>query len=39
MGKYKWNLGMGYFCGLGANMFYTDMKNKVLRRLTRNAEK
>ena len=35
MGKYKWSLGVGGFCGLGANMFHTDVKNKVLRRLKR----
>lgn len=28
MGKYKWNLGMGSFCGLAINKFHTDLKGK-----------
>ncbi len=34
MGKYKWNLGIGDFCGLGVKRedYHSDLK-KVLRRL------
>jgi hypothetical protein len=28
MGKYKWNLGMGCFCGLVVNKVHADLNGK-----------
>jgi hypothetical protein len=37
MGKYKWNLGVGGFCGLVVNKFHADLKEKISRRFKRKG--